>query len=48
MNKMADNVLVKMEAKQKHEESMLAKYEAEREMFQRNLEMKREQRKKDD
>ena len=48
MNKMADNVLQKMENKQKHEEQMLAKYEAEREMFQRNLEMKREARKKDD
>ena len=39
---MADNVLSKMEAKQKYEETMLAKYEAEKEMFNRDLEMKRE------
>lgn len=48
MNKMADNVLSKMEQKQKYEETMLAKYEAEREMFQRDLEMKREARKRED
>jgi hypothetical protein len=35
MNKMADNVLSKMDAKQKFEDEMLARYEAEKEMRQR-------------
>lgn len=35
MNKMADNVLSKMDAKQKFEDDMLARYENEREMRHR-------------
>lgn len=41
MNKMADNVLHKMEKKQQFEDQMLARYENEREMRQRQLEEKR-------
>ena len=35
MNRMAGNVLAKMEQKQKHEDDMLMRYEAEKEMRQR-------------
>jgi hypothetical protein len=35
MNKMADNVLQKMEKKQQYEDDMLNRYENEREMRQR-------------
>ncbi len=35
MNKMADNVLQKMDQKQKFEDEMLLRYENEREMRQR-------------
>ena len=35
MNKMADNVLQKMEKKQQYEDEMLSRYENEREMRQR-------------
>ena len=45
MNKMADNVLQKMEEKQKQEDDMLRRYENEREMRQRQLEERRLQRK---
>ena len=48
MNKMADNVLNKMNQKQKWEEEMLARYENEREMHQRLMEERRVQRVKDD
>ena len=41
MNKMADNVLQKMELKQRQEEQMLAKYENEKEMYTRKMEEKR-------
>jgi hypothetical protein len=48
MNKMADNVLQKMEEKQKLEDQMLLRYENEREMRQRQLEERRMQRKKEE
>ena len=48
MNKMADNVLHKMEEKQKLEDQMLLRYENEREMRQRQLEERRMQRKKEE
>lgn len=48
MNKMADNVLQKMEEKQKQEDDMLRRYENEREMRQRQLEDRRLQRKKEE
>lgn len=41
MNKMADNVLSKMEQKQKQEDEMLMRYENEREMRQRLMEERR-------
>lgn len=44
MNKMADNVLQKMANRQRFEEEMLAKYNNEREMRQRQLEEKRAER----
>ena len=44
MNHMADNVLNKMNSKQKNEDEMLIKYENEREMKMRRLEEKRAQR----
>ena len=44
MNKMADNVLQKMADRQKFEEDMLAKYNNEREMRQRQIEEKRAER----
>ena len=44
MNKMADNVLQKMANRQKFEEDMLAKYNNERELRQRQLEEKRAER----
>lgn len=46
MNKMADNVLSKMDAKQKFEDEMLARYENEREMRHRQMEERRMQRQK--
>lgn len=48
MNKMADNVLNKMNQRQKWEEEMLARYENEREMYQRQMEEKRLNRVKTD
>jgi hypothetical protein len=45
-NKMADNVLSKMDAKQRYEDDMLQKYENEREMRHRQMEEKRMQRAK--
>lgn len=45
---MADNVLQKMEEKQKLEDQMLLRYENEREMRQRQLEERRMQRKKEE
>ena len=47
-NKMADNVLTKMNQRQKYEEEMLARYENEREMYQRQMEEKRLNRVKTD
>lgn len=44
MNKMADNVLQKMADRQRFEEEMLAKYNNEKEMRQRQLEEKRAER----
>lgn len=41
MNKMADNVLQKMDQKQKFEDEMLLRYENEREMRQRQIEDRR-------
>ena len=41
MNKMADNVLKKMENRQKFEDEMLAKYENEKELRTRMMEEKR-------
>ena len=43
---MADNVLSKMDAKQKFEDDMLARYENEREMRHRQMEERRMQRQK--
>jgi len=48
MNKMAGNVLEKMEKKQKEEDDMLMRYENERENRQRQLEERRAQRAKDE
>ena len=48
MNKMAGNVLEKMEKKQKEEDDMLIRYENEREMRQRQLEEKRAKRAKEE
>ena len=48
MNKMADNVLNKMNQRQKWEEEMLTRYENEREMYQRQMEEKRLNRVKND
>ena len=48
MNRMADNVLSKMNEKQKHEDEMLMKYENEREMKMRRLEERRAQRQKEE
>ena len=45
---MADSVLNKMNQKQKFEEDMLARYENEREMYQRQMEQKRIERQKSD
>lgn len=45
-NKMADNVLSKMDAKQKFEDDMLQRYENEREMRHRQMEERRTQRAK--
>lgn len=44
MNKMADNVLNKMDQKQQFEDQMLARYENEREMRHRQMEERRLQR----
>lgn len=44
MNKMADNVLSKMDHKQKQEDEMLMRYENEKEMRQRLMEERRAQR----
>ena len=38
MNKMADSVINKMNAKQQWEDEMIARYEKEREVYQRNME----------
>ncbi len=46
MNKMADNVLQKIEQRQKFEDDMIARYENEKEMRQRIMEEKRLQRMK--
>ena len=48
MNKMADNVLQKMDKKQKFEDDMLLRYENEREMRQRQIEERRLMRQKAD
>ena len=48
MNKMAGNVLDKMEKKQKEEDNMLMRYENEKENRQRQLEERRAQRAKDE
>ena len=48
MNKMAGNVLEKMEKKQKEEDDMLLRYENERELRQRQLEERRAQRAKEE
>ena len=45
---MADNVLAKMDHRQKQEDQMLAKYENEREMKMRQFEDRRAQRTKDE
>lgn len=42
MNKMADNVLTKMEARQKFEDDMLARYENEKELRERAQEEARQ------
>ena len=44
MNKMADNVLSKMEARQKFEDDMLQRYEHEKEMRERAQEEARQLR----
>ena len=44
MNKMADSVINKMNAKQQWEDEMIARYEKEREQYQRNMEQKRLER----
>ena len=38
MNKMADSVINKMNQKQQWEDEMIARYEKERESYQRNME----------
>jgi len=48
MNKMADNVLSKMNDKQKQEDAMLMRYENEKEMRQRQLEERRAHRAKEE
>ena len=48
MNKMADNVLSKMNDKQKQEDAMLMRYENEKEMRQRQLEERRANRAKEE
>jgi hypothetical protein len=48
MNKMADNVLSKMNEKQKQEDAMLMRYENEKEMRQRQLEERRANRAKEE
>ena len=45
---MAGNVLAKMEQKQKHEDDMLLRYEAEKEMRQRQLEERRAARQREE
>ena len=44
MNKMADNVLTKMEARQKFEDDMLQRYEHEKELRERAQEESRQLR----
>lgn len=48
MNKMAGNVLAKMESKQKQEDEMLIRYENEKEARYRQLEERRAQRQRDE
>jgi len=48
MNKMADSVINKMNQKQQWEDEMIARYEKEREQYQRNMEQKRIERVKSD
>ena len=48
MNKMADSVINKMNQKQQWEDEMIARYEKERESYQRNMEQKRLDRVKND
>ena len=48
MNKMADNVLRKMEARQNFEDNMISRYEQEKEVRQRQLEEGRQQKMKND
>ena len=48
MNKMADSVINKMNQKQHWEDEMIARYEKEREQYQRNMEQKRLDRVKND
>ena len=48
MNKMADNVLNKMDKKQKFEDDMLLRYENEKEQRQRQIDERRMQRQKMD
>ena len=48
MNKMADSVINKMNQKQQWEDEMIARYEKEREAYQRNMEQKRLDRVKND
>lgn len=48
MNKMADSVINKMNQKQNWEDEMIARYEKEKEQYQRNMEQKRLDRVKND
>ena len=48
MNKMADNVLNKMDKKQKFEDDMLLRYENEKEQRQRQIDERRMHRQKMD
>lgn len=48
MNKMADNVLNKMDKKQKFEDDMLLRYENEKEQRQRQIDERRMLRQKQD
>lgn len=48
MNKMADNVLHKMNEKQQWEDEMIARYEKEKEQYQRGMEQKRLERVRND